>query len=161
MVLLPWMAAMCTAVLPSPSRSLPSSAHLHCVAACCSVLQCVAVRCSVLHCVAVRCRVFWCVAVSQKRLFHHRGVLQCVAVSALCCSVTNFFLLPFNIHLHCVAVCCSVLQCVVVWCNVLQCVSACCSVTKKTVLPSNDYLFSCVWHTSDALKTNLYHTYHI
>jgi len=137
-------------------------------ALCCSVLQCVAVCCSALQCVALCCSalqsVLVCCSVTKKTVPPSKGrcgVLQCVAVSALCCSVTNFFLLPFNIHLHCVAVCCSVLQCVVVWCNVLQCVSACCSVTKKTLLPSKDYLFSCVWHTSDALKTNLYHTYHI
>jgi len=30
--------------------------------------------------------------------------------------------------LHCVAVCCRVLQCVAVCCSVLQCVALCCSV---------------------------------
>ena len=37
---------------------------LHCVAACCSVLQRVAACCSVLQCVAVCCNVLQCVAVS-------------------------------------------------------------------------------------------------
>ena len=32
--------------------------------------------------------------------------------------------------LHCVTVCCSVLQCVAVCCSVLQCVAVCCSVLQ-------------------------------
>jgi len=46
--------------------------------------------------------------------------LHCVAV---CCSV-----------LQCVAVCCSVLQCVAVCCSVLQCVALCCSMLQLQVL---------------------------
>ena len=49
--------------------------------------------------------------------------IHCVAV---CCSV-----------LQCVAVCCSVLQCVAVCCSVLQCVAVCCSVLQCAAVPSN------------------------
>jgi len=70
----------------------------------------------------------------------HRGLLQCVAVDAVCCSVSKFDAVYYTVIqceevscdliaaacssvLQCAAVCCSMLQCVAVRCSALQCVA--------------------------------------
>jgi len=69
--------------------------------------------------------------------------MQRVAVDAGCCSICcksdrqNERKKDLAFKMHCVAVCCSVLQCVAVCssvtvrCSVLQCVAVCCSVLRE------------------------------
>jgi len=68
------------------------------------VLQCVAVCCSVMQCDAA-----WCSVVQFCR---NRGQVH-------------------DIHTHCVAMCCGVLQCVAVCCCVILCDTVCCCVRQR------------------------------
>jgi len=63
-------------------------------------------------------------------------LLHCVAV---CCSVLQVHVVGVIVvrtPLSCcvVAVCCSVLQCVAVCCSVLQCVAVCCSALQVHIV---------------------------
>jgi len=66
-------------------------------------------------------------------------VLHCVAV---CCSVLQRVAVCCSV-LQGVAYCCSVLQCVAVCCILLQCVAVCCSVLQCVAAKS------CSWNTHD------------
>jgi len=129
---------------------------LHSVAACCRMLQRVVVRCSALQSVAVRCSMLQCVAVHWSVLQY---VTKCVAVChEVCCSMSHLhwgettpraqaqyqpWVAMYSRALHCVALCCSVLQYVAPtlrWNDsrstgsmnhgVLHCVAVCCSVLQ-------------------------------
>jgi len=60
----------------------------------------------------------FCRALLQKR----RIILRSLLYTIWACE-------EYDLRIHLVAVCCSVLQCVAVCCSVLQCVAVCCSVT--------------------------------
>jgi len=105
---------------------------LQCVAVCCSVLQCVAVCCGELQCVEVCCSCLYVCGQSVASTANtHISVLPCVAVfrSALQCVAIDFaragsqsrrpLTLPHRVH--CVVVCCGVVQRVAVSRCILQC----------------------------------------
>ena len=126
---------------------------LHCVALCCSVLQCVAVCCSVLLCVAGFRSVLHALLVVQGLLAACAGsletnvawlqldshVLHCVVV---CCSVLQrvaAWVRCSVVQPGCGAVWCSVVQCGAVWCNVVQCGAVCCDVANKLWIGSGPF----------------------
>ena len=112
---------------------------LQCVAACCSVLQCVAVCCSALQCSVHTCTItlktlsFMLGTVRSdgnedtvcqiSRTTRRRATADCSETTGVVIGNWNtspgFELLQWDavcwIVLHCVAVCCSVLQCVGTW----------------------------------------------
>ena len=104
---------------PAPAASPlgNDSRLLQCVPVCCSALQCVAMRHSVLQCAAVCCSAGSITEISN-------------ATAPKPSPFGNDFSL-----LHCVAVCCSVMQCVVMCCSVLQCFALCCTVLQCVAVP--------------------------